>query len=95
VTPATAVNATSLLIPDYDLQHVTSIYHCYLYTGDRAFLQEQWAVAKKVITFFSNLIDPQTKLLFPPALFGPPSADTLTNAHFYGVLLHPVRADQG
>jgi alpha-L-rhamnosidase len=87
VTPATAVNATSLLIPDYDLQHVTSIYHYYLYTGDRAFLQEQWPVAKKVIAFFSNLIDPQTKLLFPPALFGPPSADTLTNAHFYGVLL--------
>jgi alpha-L-rhamnosidase len=83
VTSAAAINATSLLIPDYDIEQVTSIYHYYLYTGDKAFLQTQWPVVQKVIAFFNSLTNnPQHLLIFPSS-----SADTLTNAHFYGVLL--------
>jgi alpha-L-rhamnosidase len=87
VTPPTAINATSLLIADYDLQQVTSIFHYYLYTGDKAFLQAQWPVVQKVIAFFNTLTNNPQHLIVPPSAFGPPSADTLTNAHFYGVLL--------
>jgi alpha-L-rhamnosidase len=86
VTPATAVNATPLLIPDYDLQHVTSIYHYYWYTGDRAFLQAQWPVVQRVIAAFEGFRNNAQGLVAIPSAFGPATADTLTNAHFYGVL---------
>jgi alpha-L-rhamnosidase len=50
VTPAPAANASvSLFLPDYPLQHVTSIYSYFRYTGDRAFLQAQWSVVQKVV----------------------------------------------
>jgi alpha-L-rhamnosidase len=75
-----------LILPDYPLQHVTSIYHYYLYTGDKAFLQAQWPAVQKVIALYASLTSNPQHLVIPPAFFGSPSADTLTNAHFYGVL---------
>ena len=87
VTPFDRTSATFLALPDYPLQHVTSIYHYYLYTGDKAFLQAQWPVVQKVIALYASLTSNPQHLVIPPAFFGPPSADTLTNAHFYGVLL--------
>jgi alpha-L-rhamnosidase len=47
VTPPTAVNAIGLLIPDYDLQHVTSIYHYYLYTGTGRFSRSNGPWSRK------------------------------------------------
>ncbi len=87
VTPFDRTSATFLALPDYPLQHVTSIYHYYLYTGDKAFLQAQWPVVQKVIALYASLTSNPQHLVIPPAFFGSPSADTLTNAHFYGVLL--------
>lgn len=87
VTPADNVGASGFDIPDYPLQHVTSIYHYYLYTGDKAFLLVQWPVVQKVINLYASLTNNPQHLVLPPAFFGPSSADTLTNAHFYGVLL--------
>jgi hypothetical protein len=87
VTPPDSTAASVLIIPDYPLQHVTSIYHYYLYTGDKAFLQTQWPVGQKVIALYASLTNNPQHLVIPPAIFGSPSADTLTNAHFYGVLL--------
>ena len=91
VTPPTAVNVTGLLIPDYDLQHITSIYHYYLYTGDQAFLKTQWPVVQKVIAAFNGFMNNPKRLVIPPSVFGPAAADTLTNAHFYGVLLQAAQ----
>jgi len=87
VTPFDRTSPTFLAIPDYPLQHVTSIYQYYLYTGDKAFLQAQWPVVQKVIALYASLTSNPQHLVIPPAFFGSPSADTLTNAHFYGVLL--------
>jgi alpha-L-rhamnosidase len=87
VTPPTGTNAALLLISDYDLQHVTSIFNYYLYTGDNAFLQAQWPVVQKVIAFFNSLTNNPQHLVNDPNVGGPNSEDTLTNAHFYGVLL--------
>ena len=87
VTPFDRTSPTFLAIPDYPLQHVTSIYQYYLYTGDKAFLQAQWPVVQKVIALYASLTSNPQRLVIPPAFFGSPSADTLTNAHFYGVLL--------
>ena len=87
VTPPNSTAASVLIIPDYPLQHVTSIYHYYFYSGDKAFLQAQWPVVQKVIALYASLTGNPQHLVIPPAIFGSPSADTLTNAHFYGVLL--------
>jgi alpha-L-rhamnosidase len=40
-----------------------------------------------VIALYASLTSNPQHLVIPPAFFGSPSADTLTNAHFYGVLL--------
>jgi alpha-L-rhamnosidase len=91
VTSAATINATSLLIPDYDLQQITSIYNYYLYTGDRSFLQAQWPVVQKVVAFFQTLTNNPQQLVIVPSPFGPAPADTLTNSHFYGVLLQAAQ----
>jgi alpha-L-rhamnosidase len=44
-------------------------------------------VVQKVIAAFRSFMDNPQQLVVVPSAFGPPSADTLTNAHFYGVLL--------
>ena len=40
-----------------------------------------------MIALYASLTSNPQHLVIPPAFFGSPSADTLTNAHFYGVLL--------
>jgi alpha-L-rhamnosidase len=76
-------NEAAWLVRSNTLQHVTSIYYYYLYTGDKAFLQAQWPVVQKVIALYASVTSNPLHLVIPSGF----SADTLTNAHFYGVLL--------
>lgn len=87
MAPAPNAIFVLLVLPDYPLQHLTSIYNYYLYTGDRAFLQAQWPVVQKVIALYAGLTNNPQGLVVPR--FG--VAGTLTNAHFYGALLQAAQ----
>jgi hypothetical protein len=48
-------------------------------------------VVQKVIAAFSGFTNNPQRLVIFPNPFGPAAADTLTNTHFYGVLLQAAQ----
>lgn len=85
VTPG---NAFTEGIKDYTVQHVSTIFTYWWYTGDTAFLKRQWPVVVRVLEYLHHNIDPVTGL-FSPLPLDPREervAEALPNIHYFGVL---------
>ncbi len=75
-------------IPDYTVQHVSTIHAYWWHTGDEAFLKAQWPVVVRVLEYLRRNVDPAMGL-FAPRGPGPAAervAEALPNIHYYGAL---------
>lgn len=80
-------NAFTPGIPDYTVQHITTIYSYWWHTGDAEFLRTQWPAVLRVLEYLRRNID--ARGLFAPQSAGPTGtrvAEALPNTHYYGAL---------
>ncbi|KAK4057787.1 hypothetical protein OIO90_001006 [Microbotryomycetes sp. JL221] len=76
----------SLILSDYQLDFLNSIYLYYISTGDLSFVKQNWKATQAQIGFSSSFLDQTTQLWAPPSTFKGAPNGTASSSMFVETL---------